>query len=396
MFRHDAMPSASRRAGSAEPVAAHSIWRALGRPVLSAAPLLRGLTWQRIAYTVLVAAGFALWTAVGQALLQLFGPGGRWVGLGELFLNDNGGWLMLFKRYLPPVFLQMLALTIADNVPASGIRRWSILVLALVVGTLAGVVCYVLLNDPNALQMPLREFVVDWTHPTVSYLMHGAMIAVVFFSWRRDSRVAAALHQAELTRVDLQRKTLESELQTMQAQVEPQFLFDTLERIENLYESDFSAADRMLDSLILYLRAALPQMRSSESTLGKEVDLVRAYTAIERGNGDESLDLAVHVPEDLTGVAFPPMVLLPLVDALTPHGLSDAHDHGALRMDASAGPGNLRVTLARGGTTEVRMDTLDAIRDRLAALYGAGATLELTHREPHAVTARLEIPHVVS
>jgi len=41
------------------------------------------------------------------------------------------------------------------------------------------------------------------------------------------------------------------------------------------------------------------------------------------------------------------------------------------------------------------MDTLDAIRDRLAPLYGAGATLELTHREPHAVTARLDIPHGV-
>ena len=197
----------------------------------------------------------------------------------------------------------MLALTIADNLHIFRIPRAVLLVVALVLGTVAGSVVVMTSGIYG-----------DW--PPVWGLTWGGLLALVYFKRRRDEELAAALHAAQLAQVELKKKALESQLQLMQAQVEPQFLFNTLRRVGDLYETDRPVADRMLDDLILYLRAALPQMRTSSSTLGQEVQLARAYLNIERTRLQERSDFAFDIPEHLTSAAFPPMVLLPLIEAL--------------------------------------------------------------------------------
>ena len=146
--------------------------------------------------------------------------------------------------------------------------------------------------------------------------------------------------------MELQKKALESHLQLMQAQVEPQFLFNTLRRVGDLYETDPSSADRMLDNLILYLRAALPQMRASTSTLGQEVRLAQAYLNIERIREHGRLDFAFDIPDRLVSAAFPPMVLLPLIEAIALRGRGSADDIGALRAEARADAGTLKLTFS--------------------------------------------------
>ena len=71
----------------------------------------------------------------------------------------------------------------------------------------------------------------------------------------------------------------------MQARVEPRFLFNTLAQVERLYEIDAQRADRMLDDLIVYLRAALPQLRETTSTLSREIELAKAYLNIVEAAG---------------------------------------------------------------------------------------------------------------
>jgi LytS/YehU family sensor histidine kinase len=92
-------------------------------------------------------------------------------------------------------------------------------------------------------------------------LFFGGLAAAVHASRRRRARMLAALRAAELGRASLQQRLAEARLATLQARVDPDFLFQTLARLEQSYEADPDAADRLLDELIAFLRTALAEIR---------------------------------------------------------------------------------------------------------------------------------------
>src|SRR5438045_1731057 len=130
----------------------------------------------------------------------------------------------------------------------------------------------------------------------------------------------------------------------------------------------------MLDHLITYLRAALPQMRSTSSTLGAEVELVRAYLGIQQIRADDLLEFAIDVPEDLFDVSFTPMLLLPLVEDTLRHGNGSAGARRQLRLSVRTGDRHLTVTVADSCVAKHVGETAEGLRSRLAALYGSDAS----------------------
>jgi hypothetical protein len=373
------------------PHAARTFGSELKRWLLYEPAPLRGLSWRRVGYTFLVASGFALYGAGANWMLQRFGSRPRAVGLTDLVFQPWG--LVTFEiRFLVIIFTQMLAMTIADNGRATGIARVGVLTLALANGTVAGELIVAALLEPEIFDLSLRELLGETTLGTVGAFARAALVAIVYFKWRHDRQIAAQFHQAELARVELQRKTLESDLQTMQAQVEPQFLFNTLERVEALYESDFASADRTLDSLIVYLRAALPRMRSSHSTLGQEVELVRAYLDIERSRAANDLALDFDVPEALAAADFPPMVLLPLVQSLVAREPGAAGDTIILKVMARQFDGGLKVALTRTSGPAFGTAHLEDLRRRLSVLYGAAGKLIAERSGATGLSVDLRIP----
>ncbi len=259
------------------------------------------------------------------------------IGIRDFLVDQGWGWVFVFIVYLPVFFSQMLALTVADKLHIPRVPRVALLVIALLLGTTLGSVVVVMLTNDFFGVVAGRG------------LAWGGLIALVYFKRRRDAELAAALHESQLARMEQQKQALESDLQLMQAQVEPQFLFNTLRRVGDLYETDPPSADRMLDNLIFYLRAVLPQMRTSSSTLGQEVEFAQAYLSVERIRLHDRLDFAFDVPERLASATFPPMVLLPLIEALAVHAQSGSDYDGALRVEARADAGKLELTLAHTG-----------------------------------------------
>jgi LytS/YehU family sensor histidine kinase len=182
----------------------------------------------------------------------------------------------------------------------------------------------------------------------------------------------------------------------MQARVEPQFLFNTLARIKQLYDVDAMLGDRMLDDLIVYLRAAMPRMRDTSSTLAQEIALARAYLNIVKIRLADRLSFAIDVPDDIGDARFPPMMLLPLIDHAIVHGLSGERLEGTLRIASEMVSGRLRVAIldsTAGFAPETGGDGITSIRERLVALYGDGASLVLRQRDHGATEAALEIPY---
>jgi LytS/YehU family sensor histidine kinase len=220
----------------------------------------------------------------------------------------------------------------------------------------------------------------------------SGVFVLAFFMYRHDAAVAAALQRAELERIALRKKTLESGLQLMQARVEPQFLLETLRGIGVLYETDRFGAERMLDNLIRYLRAALPQMRSTESTLGREVGLAEAYLNIADIRGGGRLDFGFAVPDELHGAAFPPMVLLPLIERLALRGAKTSGESTTLRVEGRSNGQMLAIEVTCSGPAAG--ESVDDLRDRLVALYSDRTRLVVERRGAHETLATLVVPQL--
>jgi sensor histidine kinase YesM len=134
----------------------------------------------------------------------------------------------------------------------------------------------------------------------------------------------------------LERRLVEAQMAALQAQVEPHFLFNTLALIGQLIETDPPHAARIHAHLIDYLRATLPQMRSrSSNTLGKQVEMSRAYLAIMQARMKERLAVSIDVAPDLLSASFPPMMLQTLIENAIKHGLEPKVEGGRIDIRAT-------------------------------------------------------------
>lgn len=212
----------------------------------------------------------------------------------------------------------------------------------------------------------------------------------------REGRQREARLKAEADRERLSRQSAQAELKLLQAQVEPHFLFNTLANVQHLVETDPASASRMLESLIRYLRAALPQMREATTNLGREVDMARAFLDIHRVRMGSRLAFDIEVPEALKGRAFPPMMLISLVENAIKHGVDPCCECGRIVIRAQEEGGQLRVSVVDTGEGIVPKKGggvgLSNIRERLKALYGASARLVLEENAPRGVVASIEVP----
>jgi hypothetical protein len=213
---------------------------------------------------------------------------------------------------------------------------------------------------------------------------------------RAEKLVLSAEANAEMELLRCQ--VAEAQLQTLQAQVEPHFLFNTLAAVEHLAETDPPRAVIMLRHLIAFLRGSLPDMREQSTSLGREADLCRSYLAIMQIRMEDRLAVSIDIPESLRGLSFPPMMLQSLVENAVKHGLEPKPEGGAIAISARLQDGRLRVTVADTGLGIAANAPpgigLGNIRDRLKRLYGNSAALVLAPNAPAGAHITIEIPHV--
>jgi two-component sensor histidine kinase len=224
----------------------------------------------------------------------------------------------------------------------------------------------------------------------------GALFCAVYVYFRRGEESAAAAHEAERQRLQFEQRMEEARLQVLQAQIEPHFLFNTLATVRRLYQTDRTAAAAMLDNLMRYLAVALPQMRATDSTLGREAALAEAYLNIQRIRMGRRLSFAIDVAEALEAAKLPPMMLLTLAENAVKHGLTPLPEGGFIRISANVEAQRLRVAVADSGQGFTRNagggTGLANIRARLAAGYGRDAQLSIARNHPRGVTATLVLP----
>jgi Histidine kinase len=223
-----------------------------------------------------------------------------------------------------------------------------------------------------------------------------AVVSKFFIDRSRASLQLAELKRKEAEYHRMSQQVTEAKLSALQAQVEPHFLYNTLASVQALTEVDPQQASAMTGHLIQYLRNALPKMRESVSTVGQEIELVRAYLNILQMRMGKRLSFEIAVPPELMDAPFPPLMLPSLVENAIKHGLEPQREGGMVRITAEASDGKLRVIVTdtgRGfGETVGTGVGLTNIRERLVAMYGDAAKLTLAGAEPHGVEATIEVP----
>ena len=228
-------------------------------------------------------------------------------------------------------------------------------------------------------------------------------VSIVFSTfWYRyiagKTRLARAEAESERERVkavELQRQALDAQLRSLQAQIEPHFLFNTLANVVSLIDTAPDKARLMLERLIELLRASLAASRSERTTLGQETALIAAYLDILRIRMGERLSYSIDVPAELLNVSIPPLSLQPLVENSIKHGLEPKLEGGSVRLSARATDGALQLDVEDDGLGfSPRAGSgvgLTNLRERMTSLYGAKARL-VVEELARGTRVRMTIP----
>ncbi|MGZ8272989.1 MAG: histidine kinase [Burkholderiaceae bacterium] len=317
-------------------------------------------------------------------------------GVGKIVVFDLFSTIVLFS-------ITLLAWSAATygHAPTGTARNRAIALAIVVSGVLASVVIVPLMNSiaiaeiwsdvmgrKQSLPPPLWIGILG----NIFHLgLFSFLLVVAIEILHRRAATTSAIHASQQEQSSIARAALESRLAAMQAQVEPQFLFNTLVAIEALYQRNAGAAAENLDRLIQYLRVALPRLREPGSTVGAELDLVRAYLAVVTSLHGGRPALAVTVGDLCSAARFYPMLLLPLIQRAVRE--QDAKMPESIRIGVQK-MGNDVVIVTRiacaGGCDEDF--ELARVRERLAGLYGDRAALECVELESNTTQFTLRVP----
>ncbi|MEO8753584.1 MAG: histidine kinase [Casimicrobiaceae bacterium] len=231
----------------------------------------------------------------------------------------------------------------------------------------------------------------------VSVIITGILVAIFIPRERAaQARVRAALDVARANAAE--KEATLARMQLLEAQIEPHFLYNTLAHVVSLIDAEPAVAKRMLDRLIVLLRATAASANRS-STLGAQLDLLRAYLDIIALRMGPRLAWSIDVAPELAALPVPPMLLQPVVENAIKHGLEPKIAGGRVDVTARCVGGALELTVADTGLGVSAMrDTrstglgLPNLRARLAALYDTTAALVVADNEPSGTRVTISIP----
>jgi sensor histidine kinase YesM len=222
-------------------------------------------------------------------------------------------------------------------------------------------------------------------------LFYWVMVSVSHaFSYYRQFQERA------LRAKELEQRLTQARLQALQMQLNPHFLFNTLNAISTLMHRDVKAADRMLARLAELLRYALDSTDAQEVPLRQELAFLERYLEIERTRFGERLTIETQLQPETLDALVPNLVLQPLVENAIKHGVERRTKSGRITLIGEVkgerlalqvldnGPG-----LREGGVEGIGLSNT---RARLQQLYGEEHRFELRDANEGGVVVALEIP----
>jgi len=214
-------------------------------------------------------------------------------------------------------------------------------------------------------------------------------------SREKISAAKTLIREERLKTLTAEKEKAETNLRLLQAQIEPHFLFNTLSNILSLIDTDTGKARSMMVDFIQYLRMSLSKTREDITTIGQELDMIRAFINIFKVRMGDRLNFRFDITDDIKGFPFPPMLIQPLVENAVKHGLEPGIEGGDILIKAIKENDVFRLEVADTGPgfregSEAGIGLLN-IRERLSSLYGDRGRLILEDNKPSGLKAIIEV-----
>ena len=345
------------------------------------------------------ARGFALafnWRRVLFVFLLSFSIGAL------IGLHWKSGWWSAVERVLALGFTAMLVFGCFEQWPRRLPRwlpRWMLQVVAVAICVpVTTFTIYMLSTEAGAPPFwEVQDRMEGFAALTGLGVFLSPWIALGALVWQKEALAREQALALDLARSEADRLALDARLNLLQAQVAPHFLFNTLANVQALVEAGSPKAAEVLRSLVAYLRAAVPRLNDPVTTIGQELDLVRAYLELMRTRLPDRLSFDIQAAEDARALRCPPMTLLTLVENAVRHGIDPSEDGGQIAIEVRITEGRCWIRVAdsgaglQGGNRGLGTG-LTALRERLALVFGDEAKLSIRAREPRGVVAELAFP----
>jgi two-component system, LytTR family, sensor kinase len=341
-------------------------------------------------WSILLWAWFAPIMA-GQEKVRLLGDGiviPYWK-----MLMIAAAWCMTAATLAPPIFF------IVRRYPISRPIRFK-----RVAGYLLGAIPYLLVSvcvrslllppwDPNTGEFTSRTFetFVNNARLFATQIWDYTVVLVAAHAYEYFMRA----RNQELERAKLQQALAESELQALKSQLQPHFLFNTLNGISALIEVDKARAREMVLKLSSLLRTVLEDGTADLIPLKEELKFAEAYLDIEKMRLGNRLEIGWSIPAEMKDLLVPPLILQPLVENAIVHGVACSREGGWLEIRMQRVQKGIELSVrnsVRGKSTPGSGLGLQNTRARLNYLYGDEGRLDFALNDDGIATATLLMP----
>ena len=348
----------------------------------------RGLKWLL---------GFLIWTGIGLAFAAQFyvssARGGQpvsWLSAIGWSLGDWYVWALL----------SILVLKLARRFPLEG-KQWALCLAIHLCGSLVASVSYIFIRSSLALLQghsrgQPADFLEIFSSLLIKTLFFNALIYWVIVSVAHALNYYRRYRERELRASELERNLTAAKLKTLQMQLNPHFLFNTLHAISALMHKDVNAADRMISRLSDLLRRALDSSEAQEVPLWQEIDFLKRYLEIEQTRFGDRLEVRFEIADGASELQVPNLILQPLVENAIKHGIEPHARRGIVQISASRNGNRLKLEVRdNGGGLSAGYDErigLANTRSRLEQLYGSEHEFAIQTGASGGVVVTLGIP----
>lgn len=259
-----------------------------------------------------------------------------------------------------------------------------------------------ILLNPSGQTPPPGPFMKVW----MARFFYGQLFTVLLYAfiltvdYALDSRQRMARQQMEAAR--LSEQLHKAQLDALRRQIEPHFMYNSLNAISGLVRDNRNAAAvEMIVALSEFLRGAAVDSNQAHVALEEEVQYLRQYLEIEKARFAERLQVILDIPADLLPARVPILILQPLVENAIKHGISKRAQGGTIQVRASCSNGTLSLSVGNDGPSlSMDWETGDSgigisnLRTRLQIMYGGAYELHLRNRATGGVQALVSLPLV--
>jgi sensor histidine kinase YesM len=305
--------------------------------------------------------------------------------------------LIIYMILMPLIHL-FTVIPIVIFRPVKSFNRLMVMVISSLIFVVLYTIALNLMFSPDPSLSLIRILILN-IHVCQLFFVIGCCFCIYFYNEEKQYIAEKRSIAERIKRINNEKMITETHLKLLQAQIEPHFLFNTLTSILSLSKNDPQKAKKMLNNFMQYLETTLTKTRANVTTIGQDIELLKAYLEIFKVRMGKRLRYSVKADKNLMDLPFPSMLIQPIVENAVKHGLEPKIDGGEI---------NIKVKMIEGD--RIRWDIVDTglgmsdkankgtglsnVMERVKSLYGHEGHLTLMDNKPSGVIVTLEVPCV--